>query len=355
VVLGILLLALAGARLAWHAVRAEHAATAATASLTAFNGAVAVGDADTANVSLAEVQAAADRAVSETSGLLWRSFTTVPYLGRTLRTGHGLAANGRDLAQHGLPGLIDAAGTLRPETMLRPDGSLDLVPLRNAAPVLSQAAADLERGRAAIAALPGAGLLPSVADTRASFLTALDQTLPAVRNGSLAAKVAPAMLGTDGDRRYVVDLRSPTASSDASLRAYVVLDVIGGRLSIERPESPTKGQTRIDGTIDLDPAALSALLQPIGSVTVQEGSVTPDTVQEILAPQGTTAGRPKLSAAFAQELLYTTLNTAVSDPNVWSAGLLQGLGAAAGGGHLHVASLHPAEQQVLNLTSLGGH
>jgi hypothetical protein len=342
--LGVLLFLAAGARLAWHATHLQRDAAAADSALSAVQAALDSGDPAAGPLALAQAQRAAARAEADTAGPLWRSAAAIPYLGRNLRTSRGLTVAVDRLARHGLPALLGTEGAMQPGSFLRMDGSLDLVPLRNASAPLGVATAEFEAARRSIAALPSTGLVGPVADARRSALAELDQSLSPLRAASIAARVVPSMLGTDGDRRYLVTLRTPSArGAGTKVRAFVALDVVGQRLSVEgHGPAPAGLGSRIDGSVDLDGTAMAALVTSLGSVLLPVGSVTADTVPNVL----------NIAGPGDADLLRTTLNMLVNDPTLLSQDLFRQLGAAAAGGHLTLNSAHPAEQAALRGTSL---
>ncbi len=359
------LLIAAGARIAWNAAVAQRESATAMAQSAAVQSDITNGDVPAAQLALADMQRSTRIAADATSGPLWRAAAAVPYLGNSLRTFTGLTRAGDDAARVGLPALLEAAGGLRPESFLRPDGGLDASALVTAREPLGRAIASLSRARADVAVLPDTGLIAPVAQGRADLATSLDVALKTLHNTDVAARVAPDMLGADGSRRYLVTLAMPGQPSGAA-GPFVLVDVVAGTPMVAGAGTGTLASVQagsgvgIDGVVRVTPEALAAVLRSTGPVVTSGGlSVDADTLVGVLngssspgPSPGPAPGPPAARVAFGGQALQATVQSLLSNSAAWNMYLLQDLGTQSASGDLQLTSAHAAEQRQLATTTL---
>lgn len=205
------------------------------------------------------------------------------------------------------------------------DGRLDPAVVRNAGPVFADVAAHSSRLRHRLEEGDGRSVwqVPPVTTSLDDFTAAVGEAEGSARTGALAAEVGPALLGEDGEARYLVAFVSPSeARGTGFLGGYGVLTVTDGRIDLEtvgrnkdlnaggpdrkvisgpadylarysrfEPQStwenvtftpdgtvaaqvmaemfPQSGGDEVDGVIRLDPTALSRMLRLTGPVEVE--------------------------------------------------------------------------------------
>lgn len=398
----------------WLGVRALLARKAllrAQSGTEAIRGDLVRGDAAAASARLAGVRRDTGRARALTGDRLWRLASALPGIGDTFTTTHGLASAADTLAVDVFPHFIEV-GAATDGGGLRSGDRVDLAALRRIHSEIDAAAVALTAVVQRVNALP-TGLLPGpVADARQVLVRELEQlnrTTTAVRN---ATSIAPAMLGGAGRRRYFLALQTTAElrGSGGLLGGFGILEADQGRLRLVRlgPNKALKdtfpattagldaefGQRyarfgsdgfwlnsnmsgdyptvnriwtamyerttgeRLDGSIAVDPVALAEILRATGPATLPDGEqVSADTIVDLtnkgiyerFPEHSQDATRDRLQLAIAQAL-YERVVAPVSHDN----GLLPHLGAAATGGHVRMASNHPAEQAVLEQTPVGG-
>lgn len=354
---------------------------------------------------------AAGAATAATRGLhrdpVWWLGRHLPLIGSTLVTTEGLADAADDLATSVLPPLAEAADDVRGERIRLPDGGFDLTRVRSAGARLAEAQRVLQATMARVQALPAVVLLGPVGTARDQLLAELRPLEQELNRAGVATRLAPAMLGADGPRRYFLALQNTAEArgSGGIIGAYGVVVADRGRLSLVKaggdrdlvdqdtsatpfpadlerrwgsfgvtsiwrnanlsPHWPWASQVlqalyskaygeRLDGVIGLDPAAAGYVLDATGPVRLADGT-------ELTGANLTTFVQQTLYARYpdsgARQAVLTEIQKAIfgallrgGDPG----GLLSALGRASGEGRLLVASADPAEQALLEGTSLGG-
>ena len=323
---GVLVVAVLGA-LAWllfTGLKARTQLEAVRAEVRQLRAQIAAGELGAARTTATDLGKHAARAHELTSGLVWTVAAAVPYLGAPANTVRILTRSVDSVAANALPSLIVASDQLDPTKLRRPDGSIDLAPIRRVAPTLGTAAATMNAALARIDGSPASTWLGTVDSARADVLGQLVRLTSTVTSADVAANTVPALLGEAGPRTYLVSFQN-----EAELRgtgglpgAFAIVRANAGKISFSRFESdvaligqpanlnfgsqynqiyehdnPTKeyldsnvsphfpyaaqiwlaqwqhktGQ-RLDGAITLDPTALSYLLAVTGPAKLPDGS-----------------------------------------------------------------------------------
>ena len=360
---------------------------------------------------LARVRSEAAAARRLTSDPVWRAFANVPWAGRTLETSGGLAAAVDDLADDALPPLARVAEEMTYDD-LRPAGDrVGVAALREARQPLATARDAVAAAEERVRGLPEDGVLGQVREARRDLLDQLAGLRGTTAAAALAAEVGPAMLGEGGTRRYFVAIlnNAEMRGSGGLLGAYAILEVRDGRLKLDRlgtnadlrNTTPTPAVTldadfvaryrrfssdsfwlnanmsphfpyasavwtalwekthhgeRLDGTIAIDPVALSEILRVTGPATLPDGStVTADNVVRLTESDAYVrfAKDNRARDTYLQQVALASYKRLVSgsgDP----AALFPALARAAGRRHLQVASAHEGEQRALEAFPIAG-
>jgi hypothetical protein len=341
---------------------------------------------------------------------VWRAAAHVPYLGHSFATVGGLAAAVDDLATGTLPAVDRASQALSLRT-LRPAGDrVALAPLAAARAPLAGVRDDVAATRTRVERLPTSFVPGAVTKARDDFARELRTLERTAGDAVTAVTVAPAMLGRDGVRRYFVAIlnNAEMRGSGGLLGAYGVLVADRGHLAMRTlgtnadlrnttpvpavamdadfvaryrrfssdsfwlngnmsPDFPsasrvwtalwakTHGGERLDGTIAVDPVALSAILHATGPATLPGGEVVNAGNVVPLTEQQAYQRFAKDNAArdrYLQQVARVSYQQVVQARD--TVGLLHAFGTAAGSRHLQLASEHAAEQALLARTPLGG-
>jgi hypothetical protein len=246
----------------------------------------------------------------------------VPGLSQNIRALERTSAQARDLAAVG----VQAARDADVETLKANQGSIDLAAVRKVEPPLMDVLEQLRTARRAIDDVEDQWLLPMVRDKLDEANADIADALPSAELALQAVRAAPALLGGDGPRTYLVMFTTPAEARSTTgfpgnygeltfdqghftlSRFGRALDINArlpaggatltgleeylsryGRFGVTRewrnlpmsPDFPTvadaaaqvyeqSGGREVDGVLSLDPSALAALLQLTGPVDVPD-------------------------------------------------------------------------------------
>jgi hypothetical protein len=313
------------------------------------------------------------------------------------------------LADRALPPAVQAAADLTPSHLRDATGAIRLSVFQAAAPPLAAAATATRAASAAVATLPGSTWLPAANHARSSAGSLIDDLSRVLRDASDASRLAPAMLGGGGIRRYLL-----VVENDAEARGLGglpgvagVLTVAGGKVSFGRfvnngfvheipegrvpvyadylktyagsdvltnfedsdvsPDFPIVGKVwlamwqattgqRLDGAIAADPTALSYLLGATGPATLPDGTVISARNVVAVTEQQAYARFSSLPArqAYFIEVARAVSQRVVGAPHGSAHALVTAMSRAVTEHRLAVYSAHPEEQSVLAATPLAG-
>lgn len=365
---------------------------------------------------LAELVRATDDARAATDGPLWWLAARAPVVGPSARAVADVALVLDDVADRALPGLVQVADAVA-ATGRTPDGGLDLGPLRAAAPAATEARATVDAARSRLDGVDRDALLPELAGPVRTLHDRLGDLAGVAAGAERAAVLAPAMLGADGPRTYLV-----LGMNSAELRAgggipgaLLLLRVDEGRVELVRqvpasavgpfdepvlplapddvaaytprlgrfvqdvtatPHFPTSARLaaamwaraqgeEVDGVLATDPVALATLLTETGPVDVPLSGRVADALGrrhvevggadavDVLLRRAYDLLEPDDADLFFADVAGAVLARATA-PDVAPGALLGGLRTAAGEHRLRVWSAHDAEQRRLAGTVLAG-
>jgi hypothetical protein len=369
---------------------------------------VAAGDAGSAKRTLAALRRETGAAKDETAGPVWTMAGALPKLGDDLSAARTVADALDDLAADGLPPLIDAVSGLEAAVLAPKNGTIDLAALQAAAPRVAEATAVIKDVHARIAKIPTAGLDPRLASRIPPLLTALERAEQLAGPAGRAMNLLPPMLGAAGPRRYMLIFQNlaEVRASGGMPGSYIVIEADHGAISVVdkgtaaytlrtfdepvlplgedaedlftdrlgtfaadvnlTPDFPTTatlvremyrlrtGRT-VDGVLSVDPVALSYLLRATGPVAIPGYAplTAANAVQQLLNDVYLRMPDPKTQDAYFEIVagsVFAALFMQHGDPRAEVAALAR----AAGERRLLLWSAHPAEQQEVATTVMGG-
>ena len=377
------------------------------AGLSQLRGEVEAGDLDRARATAESLQRHADRAHRLSTGPAWATAAAIPYLGGPLETVRGAAAAAAELADDGLPGVIEAASQLNLSDLRTADGGIEVGRIAAAAPAIDKANTAAAQALSTVQGLPTSTWLTEADDARSTLARELQQLSATLETADRAARIAPALLGAQTPQRYFIgfqndaeargtgglpgalaivevdqgQIRFTAFESDQYLRstptglnlgpdfalAYDAMDAtavyMNTNVSAHFPYAASiwaamweaKTGQHIDGAISVDPTALSYLLGATGPTALADGTqITAGDVVELTQ-----------SRAYAlfddQELrkqFLVDIAKAVSehllDPQTRTAALLKAAGHASSERRLLIWSADASIQAELEQTSLAG-
>lgn len=401
-------LAAAVAAAAWVAVRGMLAVgQLQEAEATAGAVTTQLDDPTAAAAALDQVAARTGTARELTADPVWRAAETLPWAGEQLRAVRVAIGAADDLAATALQPLVES-GTVDPGALRPVDGRFDVVALRALA---APAAASADAAAAAAASLDTVdddALLAPVAEQLASLRRVLGEAASATDALRRATVVLPAALGAGGPRDYLVVFQNNAEwrSLGGIVGALAVVHTDGGAISLTEqgsssdftsyPDSvlplsdeqraifdtkpgrwiqnvtqlPAFGQAAplarelwaresggrpVDGVVSVDPVALSYLLRATGPVPLPSGDIlTAETAVPLLLNEVYQRyENPADQDAFFQQAaaaVFAALASGSAEPAV----LIEALAQAGAEHRLLVWSADPAEQAVLEGTTLQG-
>jgi hypothetical protein len=365
------------------------------------------GDAAGASASVAQLREHSARAVQLTGDPVWAVTEHVPFVGPNLRAFREISGIVDRIGGDALQPVVGIAGTLDVSSLTPKDGKLDLDPIVAAQEPVRQADDALDGALDDVTSIDTGSTIRPVADAVARLeetVGSAAETLAVVRH---VTDLAPAMLGADGDRSYLLmfqnnaEVRSSggipgalalvrtgggafSLSGQDSARAFprltepaLPLDpqtaglygTITGRymqdvtLTPEFPQAAPlaaemwrlKHGTAVDGVISIDPVALSYLLEATGPITLATGDVlrSDDAVDLLLHDVYLRYPDPDVQdAVFAS--VADSVFAEIASGDVDPAALVSALGHAAEERRILIWSSRADEQATLDGTTFQG-
>jgi hypothetical protein len=382
------------------ALRARSDLNQARSQVQVVQDAVLAGDTAKAQATLKKVTREANSARGATRGPAWWAGAHLPLIGPSLTTIRDLTATVDNLAAGPLTRVVDIAGSMAPNHVLR-DGVVQVADLkRSSQPVaLAQAETDVLVRRAN--ASPSSGLVGPVAKARRELLTRLGSLSRQLDGASVATKIAPGMLGAQGHRTYLLAFQNNAEikATGGIIGVYGILDADNGRVHLAHvgsdsefvnsktpvvslgpeynqvygpffassywinanvtPNFPYAARTwqalyerqsgtRIDGVIGIDPVGLADILRATGPVRLASGElVTSANIVKLVevdayARYNETTQREQRKD-FLSAITKAVFNAVLHDKRS-SRTLLEQLSAAGSTRHLQAWSAQPPEQ-----------
>jgi hypothetical protein len=391
--------------LGFEAVQAKSSLEQARHSASQAKDALLRGDIEEASQSADGAQSHAQAARDATHSLPWNVVSTVPWLGSPFKTGQEITDVVLGMATEVLQPSADVGIAISPDRLLK-NGRVDVTALREEEPQLSKISADAARLDVDAQAISDPSYLSLLRDARSQIQGQTSEIADLLENTSLAARVAPSMMGADGPRTYfmgfqtnaeargtggllggfgilrfdngtpIVDDLGPNteltrASADLDLgREYNAIYGFTNPLTDFRnsnlsPHFPYAAQiwkamwaeqsgVNVDGVIAIDPVALSYILGSVGPVRLADGEIiTKDNVVELTEstayvrfPTDQTARKNYLQDIASQ--VVKKMTGPVESPRK----LLDALGKAIGERRIAVWSSSPTDQALLEETPL---
>lgn len=299
--------------------------------LSQVQTAISAGDVAQARTDAADLPSMVEHADELTSGPAWWVAAHVPYLGRPAEVARGVTSALSDFGSTAIPTLLSASTALDPNTIRVNGHTIAIDRLTRAAPLLVKASHDIQEVESQLTQLSSSTWLGRVDSEKSQLGQRLSRLGDYVDATARAAKILPTMLGSDGPKTYFVGLQN-----EAELRgtgglsgAFAIATADHGTVRFTRFESdtvllpPKTGQLvktgldfgaeynaawaasnplnsfvdsnvsphfpyaaqiwatmwekvsgqHVDGSIALDPTALSYFLGATGSVTLESGQV----------------------------------------------------------------------------------
>ncbi len=334
----------------------------------------------------------------------------VPYVASNVRAARTLASIGTDLADAG----ESLAAAVKPDSLDVVDGRLPLSEVRTVTPELEDGAKVLDDAVARLNSVrDDPYVVPQIRDAVDSVHRQLTKASAEADHAVLAARLAPALFGGDGGRRYllVVQNNAESRATGGFIGNYGVLTAKDGKLHIDRlqrthdwnaaveaskptlqapddylrryaqfapeytlqnvnlsPDFPSVGKVlmalaphagvgEVDGVMAVDPAGLAALLELTGPVDVQgwpEPVTAENVVDLVLKDEYQAFAETPERADFLGDVAQAAVDKATSENLGRPPQIAKVLGKAAHEGHFAFAFARPEEQRLAEELGIDG-
>ncbi|WP_354627012.1 DUF4012 domain-containing protein [Paenarthrobacter sp. CC6] len=207
---------------------------------------------------------------------LWRASSVLPWIGPNLQAASEVATSADDVARLGAVPLVKAFQTLDWKSLAPGQTGSDLEPLRKAAPQVAAAAHAVEETANRLNNIGVEGLLPQIAEPLVAARGELRDLSSGLSSAADAASLAPAMLGEEAPRRYLL-LMQNNAESRATggiPGALAVLNVTKGKITLESQTSASALGAFVP-PVPIDPEEQAIYTARVGKF-MQDVNLTPD-------------------------------------------------------------------------------
>ncbi len=271
-----------------------------------------------------DMQAEAAAARSAVDDPIVRAASVLPFVGPNLDAIHEVTVTVDSLASDVMPSLVEIARTLQPSELAPKDGAINLEPIEKISPLLQSADVAVNEARQTLDAIDQSALVQPVGDAVRTLSGKLDDAAEVTGPGARTARLLPPMLGSAGQRTYLVLFQNPaeTRATGGIFGSYALVTADNGKVTIVdqgsasrdlgyfdpavgeiggnelalygnlmnrypqdvnfTPDFPTAAElfaqmyqvrtgTTVDGVVAIDPVALSYMLEGSPGVDIGQG------------------------------------------------------------------------------------
>lgn len=390
---------------------------AASALIPQLKQEIAASDASSADRTVAELRGHTSQARTDVGDPVWILVSGLPWVGPNLSAISEVARSADDVATLGLTPLVRVYESLNWDALVPSGDGSNLEPLRLAAPSVASSAYAVRASSQRLEDIDSSQLLPQVATPLEAARAELKFASGALSSAADAANLAPAMLGADGIKNYllIVQNNAEARASGGIPGALAVLTLDHGKLTLGAqgsagdvgvmspviavdpqqvqiystrlgkyfqdvnltPDFPTAGSSaqamwerrtgqRVDGVISIDPVVLSYILQATGPVSINGPELAAaratglpteltgsNVVPTLLSDVYAKIRQPKLQDAYFSGVAKEVFS-ALSGGKGEAKGLITGLTRGTEEGRVLVWSASPSEQSVISKYPLSG-
>ncbi|MFJ5979016.1 DUF4012 domain-containing protein [Arthrobacter sp. KFRI-F3372] len=221
----------------WVAVKANSIKTelqAAADLIPQLKQEIAAGDARAATTSVKELNNHTSNARQTAGDPIWTLASGLPWVGPNVSALSEVARSADDVAALGAAPLVEVYGSLDWSKLLPSSVGSDLGAVKAAAPDVANAAHAVRASAERLQELDKRSLLPQIAEPLEQAGDQLAEVTGALDSAADAARVAPALLGADGARNYLlmVQNNAEVRASGGIPGALAVLTLDGGKMSL---------------------------------------------------------------------------------------------------------------------------
>jgi hypothetical protein len=348
---------------------------------------------------------------------LWVLAASLPWAGPNFSALSEVAQSSNDVAALALTPLVGVYESLNWGALIPGGTQSDLDPIRAAAPTIEAAAHAVRSSAERLNEIDSSALIPQIAQPLEAAAGELTQVSGALNSASDAAGIAPAMLGADGPKTYLLMIQNnaEVRASGGIPGALAVLSMDHGKLTLSAqssaaqlgamtpvlpvdkqqqeiyssrlgkymqdvnltPDFPTAAATasamwerktgnKVDGVISIDPLVLGYILNSTGPVSLdgpelesikKAGLPTElsgsNVVQTLLSDVYAKIPQPKLQDAYFAGVA-SKIFTALADGKGERKGIVDGITQGTQEGRVLLWSSDPSEQSVIAKYPLSG-
>lgn len=348
---------------------------------------------------------------------VWVLASGLPWVGPNLAAISEVTRTANDVAVLGLTPLVNVYDSLNWDALMPGDLGSDLEPIKSAAPTVASSAYTVQVSSERLQRIDKSELVAQVATPLAQVSAELKQAAAALSSAADAASIAPAMLGANGQRSFLLIIQNNAESraSGGIPGALAILNFDHGKLSLGTqgsaadigvmdpslpvdaeqqqifstrlgkylqdvnltPDFPTAAATahnmwekktgqRVDGVISIDPIVLSYILQSTGPVTLTGPELTAvkamglptqlsgsNVVPTLLSDVYSKIQQPKLQDAYFAGVAKDVFS-ALSSGKSEAKGLITGISKGAAEGRVLMWSADRSEQSIIAKYPLSG-
>lgn len=378
---------------------------------------IVASDAQSASSTVMQLREYTSSARQATEDPVWTLASVVPWIGPNLSAVSEVSRSADDVASLGLIPLVKVYESLNWDALVPSPSGADIEPLKIAAPSVASSAYAVRASSDRLERIDTTLLWPQVAGPLNQAIDELKQASSALSSAADAASIAPAMLGAEGPKNYllVIQNNAEARASGGIPGALAVLTLEDGRLSLGAqssasdvgtftpsfpvdlqqqqiystrlgkymqdvnltPDFPTAAGTaqamwekktgqRVDGVISIDPVALSYILQATGPVAINGPELAvvksaglpneltgSNVVQTLLSDVYAKIQQPKLQDAYFSGVAKEIFS-ALSKGKGEGKALVGGITRGAEEGRILLWSATADQQSVLSKYSISG-
>src|SRR4029077_7387861 len=151
-----------------------------------------------------DMQAEAAAARAAVDDPIYRVGTGLPVVGPNLAAIREVTVTVDSLAGDVMPSLVEIARTLHPSELAPKDGAIDLAPIERISPLLQTADVSVNEARQQLDTIDQSALAEPVGNAVSTLTAKLDSAAEVTGPGARTARLLPPMLGSAGQRTYLV-------------------------------------------------------------------------------------------------------------------------------------------------------
>lgn len=233
-------------------------------------------DTTSATGTLARLLQHTSAARKESEDPIWTLASGMPWAGPNFGAVSEVARSADDVASLGLGPLVRIYESLNWDSLMPNSSGSNLGPLKAAAPSVATAAYSVRASAERLQDIDASRLLPQVAEPLAAAVKELTQAKDALEAAADAATIAPAMLGADGPRNYLLIIQNNAESraTGGIPGALAVLQLDRGKLSLGTQSSATELGS-MSPSVPTDPQQEQIYSTRLGKY-MQDVNLTPD-------------------------------------------------------------------------------